>query len=165
MENTLTIRPVYNDYCPQIIDIILTIQQQEFGLSITLKEQPDLLDIETNYHQGGGCFWGAFVGEELVGTISLINAGHNSGAIRKMFVKQEYRGKELGIAQKLLDILLQYCRDKHITAIYLGTVAPLKAAHRFYERNDFVAIAINDLPTYFPRMGTDTMFYHLHLNK
>lgn len=164
MPNTLTIKPIYNEYCPQIIDIVLTIQRVEFGLPITLKEQPDLLDIETNYHEGGGCFWGAFVGEELVGTISLINAGHHTCAIRKMFVKQQYRGKELGIAQKLLDTLLQYSRDKQITEVYLGTVEALKAAHRFYERNDFVATDINDLPAYFPLMATDTMFYHLHLN-
>ena len=165
MENTLTIKPIYNDYCDQIIDLILSIQQKEFGLTITINQQLDLLDVETNYHQGGGNFWGAFIGDKLIGTIALINCGHNSACIRKMFVKKEYRGKEMGTAQQLLNTLLQYCREKEITAIYLGTVHQLKAAHRFYERNSFTPIAVADLPPYFPLMITDNMFYQLHLDK
>jgi|SRR6187402_299803 len=165
MEATLTIRPIHNEYCEQIIDIILSIQQKEFGLPITIDQQPDLRDIDTNYHAGGGNFWGAFVGDELVGTIALINTGHNAGCIRKMFVKKEYRGKEWGTAQKLLDVLLQFCRDIQITDVQLGTVEQLKAAHRFYERNGFKQIAMNELPSYFPLMLTDNMFYQLHLDK
>jgi GNAT superfamily N-acetyltransferase len=165
MENTLTIKPIYNDYCDQIIDLILTIQQIEFGLTITIDQQPDLLDVETNYHKGGGNFWGAFLGDELIGTIAMINCGHHTACIRKMFVKKEYRGKELGTAQQLLNTLLQYCSDKKVTAIYLGTVHQLKAAHRFYERNGFTKIAVTGLPPYFPLMLTDNMFYQLHLDK
>ncbi|WCT11125.1 GNAT family N-acetyltransferase [Mucilaginibacter jinjuensis] len=165
MENTISIRPIYNDYSDEIIDLILTIQQKEFGLSITINQQLDLLDIEANYHQGGGNFWGAFMCDELIGTIAFINCGHNSACIRKMFVKKEYRGKELGTAQQLLNTLLQYCSEREITHIYLGTVHQLKAAHRFYERNGFTPIAVNDLPSYFPLMLTDNMFYQLHLDK
>lgn len=163
MKNALSIKPIYNNYCNQVIDIILTIQQVEFNLSITIDQQPDLRDIDTNYHQGGGNFWGAFLGDELIGTIALINCGHHTGCIRKMFVKKEFRGKELGAAQQLLNLLLQYCRDKQIAHIYLGTVHQLKAAHRFYERNGFSAVAINNLPAYFPIMKTDNMFYKLYL--
>ena len=164
MKNALTIKPIYNNYCDQIIDIILNIQQVEFNLTITTDQQPDLLDIEKNYHQGGGNFWGAFLGDELVGTIALINCGHNTGCIRKMFVKKEYRGKEFGTAQQLLEVLLQYSREKNITYIYLGTVHQLKAAHRFYERNGFSSVDVNELPSYFPLMETDNMFYQLHLS-
>ncbi|MES2807939.1 MAG: GNAT family N-acetyltransferase [Bacteroidota bacterium] len=161
MENTITIKPICNDYCPQVIDIVLGIQQGEFGLPITLDDQPDLRDIEANYHTGGGSFWGAFLGDELIGTIALLNGGQGLGAIRKMFVKKEYRGKELGVAQKLLDTLLSHCNKNQFHDIYLGTVPPLKAAHRFYERNGF--LAIDELPAHFPRMAADTMFYHLPL--
>ena len=165
MQNTVTIKPIYNDHCDQIIDLILSIQQKEFNLTITINQQLDLLDVETNYHQGGGNFWGAFLGDELVGTIALINFGHNSGCIRKMFVKKEYRGRELGTAQQLLNTLLQFCDEKEITHIYLGTVHQLKAAHRFYERNGFTPIDLAELPPFFPLMTTDNMFYQLHLDK
>ena len=159
----LTIAPIFNDDCTEIIDLILPIQQIEFNVPITIEAQPDLLDIESNYHQVGGNFWGAKMDGELAGTIALMNIGHNACALRKMFVKKEYRGKEHGIAQKLLETLLAYCREQNITEVYLGTVDMLKAAHRFYEKNDFNLIKVTDLPSYFPRMMADNRFYHLHL--
>lgn len=159
----LTIAPIFNDDCTEIINLILPIQQIEFNVPITIEDQPDLLDIESNYHQRGGNFWGAKINGELVGTIALLNTGHNACALRKMFVKKEFRGKEYGIAQKLLETLVAYCRDQNISDVYLGTVEMLKAAHRFYEKNDFNNIAVADLPSYFPRMMADNKFYHLHL--
>lgn len=164
MNTTPVIRSLNNTYCKQIIDIILPIQQIEFNVPITLEAQPDLLDIETNYHQTGGNFWGATYNEQLVGTIALIAFGDNAAAIRKMFVLKEYRGKEFGIAQLLLDNLIAYCRQNNITSIYLGTVEVLKAAHRFYEKNGFTRLAKHDLPKSFPLMAADTIFYELHLN-
>jgi len=160
----LTIAPIFNDDCQPVIDLILPIQQIEFNVPITIEAQPDLLDLETNYHQGGGNFWGAKIDSELVGTIALLNTGHNSGALRKMFVKKEFRGKEYGIAQLLLEILIAYCRENNITDIYLGTVDILKAAHRFYEKNNFSSVEVAELPSYFPRMMADNKFYHLHLS-
>jgi GNAT superfamily N-acetyltransferase len=102
MNATIQINTLNNSYCEKIINIILPIQQIEFNVPVTLEGQPDLLDIETNYHQTGGNFWGAFHNGELVGTIGIIAIGNNAGALRKMFVRKEYRGKELGIAQLLL---------------------------------------------------------------
>jgi N-acetylglutamate synthase-like GNAT family acetyltransferase len=160
----LTIEPIYNDQMQQVADLILPIQQIEFNVPITLEAQPDLLDIEANYHKNGGCFWGVKHEEEVVGTIALIATGHNAGAIRKMFVKKEFRGKETGIAQHLLDTLIDYCRTHGISHLYLGTVEVLKAAHRFYERNNFERIDADNLPAYFPRMAIDTIFYSLHLD-
>ena len=168
MENEIIIRPIYNNYCKQVQELILPIQQMEFNVPVTLEGQPDLLDIETNYHKGGGGFWGALHkakpdGEELTGTIGLINVGEHIGVIRKMFVKKEYRGKEFGIGQNLLDILISYCNAHEINDLYLGTVEILKAAHRFYEKNGFREINVDELPAIFPRMMADNKFYHLKL--
>ncbi|MEZ0129349.1 GNAT family N-acetyltransferase, partial [Flavobacterium sp. LBUM151] len=46
-----------------------------------------------------------------MGTIALIKFDEKKAAIRKMFVKKEYRGKEFSIAQKLLDTLIQYAKE------------------------------------------------------
>ena len=156
------ISPINNQHTNDIIDLITNIQQQEFKIPITVHDQPDLLDIETNYHAGGGNFWGAFAGEELVGTIALIDIGHNAGTIRKMFIKDGHRGT--GLAQQLLDTLLQYAKEKNIAHLYLGTSAVLKAAHKFYERNGFVLTPVEQFPPYFPRMAVVTMFYQLKIS-
>ncbi len=159
----IKIVPVYDDASPAVINLILPIQTIEFNVPVTLEDQPDLKDINNSYHAGGGGFWGVFAEEELVGTIALINTGHHAGAIRKMFVKKEFRGGELRLAQRLLDHLTGYCREQGITDLYLGTVEQLKAARRFYERNGFLEIKKSDLPSYFPLMSADNVFYHLHI--
>lgn len=162
---TLEIQPIGNTYSEQVIDLILNIQQKEFNIPITIEDQPDLLKIESFYREGGGNFWGAFLDKELVGTIALVKFDEKAAAIRKMFVKKEFRGKEHQIAQKLLDILISYCRENKIEEIMLGTVSVLNAAMRFYERNRFQKIAKEDLPPSFPLMSADNVFYILNLNE
>jgi GNAT superfamily N-acetyltransferase len=165
MNSAATYKPVFNKSGKAIIDLILPIQQNEFNVPVTLEAQPDLLDIEKHYHAGGGGFWGAFIDDELVGSIGLLNIGHNAGAIRKMFVKKDYRGASFGIGQTLLNTLLTYARSNQMTDIYLGTVGVLQAAIRFYEKNGFVKTEVEALPVYFPRMAADHIFYHLSLKQ
>jgi len=167
INNIFTIQPLSNEHSKQAIALILPIQQIETGVAVTIQDQPDLFDIDGVYTQPGGGFWGAISAKdgELIGTIALIHVGHNTGVIRKMFVKKEYRGRELGIAQQLFQTLIDYSQTKGITELYLGTVEKLKAACRFYERNAFKRINAEDLPGYFLRMQVDDTFYHLSTNK
>jgi GNAT superfamily N-acetyltransferase len=161
----MSIEMLSNAQSKEAIALILPIQREEFGVPITVQDQPDLLDIDGYYIRPGGGFWGAFADRELIGTIALINAGHGIGVIRKMFVKKEYRGKEPKAAQLLIDTLITHSRAKGLTHLYLGSVDQMKAAHRFYERNGFKRIEPRDLPKNFPRMALDTIFYHLSLTQ
>jgi len=52
-----------------------------------------------------------------------------------MFVKKEYRGKEFGVGQGLLDALLEWAKQKGFSDIFLGATEEFIAAHRFYEKN------------------------------
>lgn len=152
-------------YEEPIIDLILNIQQIEFKVPITLEDQPDLLIIPEFYCKNAGNFWVATtVDGTLVGTIALIDIGNNMGAIRKMFVHQEYRGKAFGVASRLLSTLLKHCELHNIDRIYLGTNPRLQAAMRFYEKNGFDQVPVEDLPTEFPRMAVDSIFYQKNLN-
>ncbi|ASW73724.1 GNAT family acetyltransferase [Chryseobacterium piperi] len=161
----LEIKPLDNSYSEQVIDLVLNIQQKEFNIPITIEDQPDLLQIESFYIEGGGNFWGAFIDNELVGTIALVKFDERSAAIRKMFVKKEFRGKEFQIAQILLEILISYCRENGIDEIMLGTISVLGAAIRFYERNQFQKIDKEKLPSRFPLMSADNVFYMLNLKE
>ncbi len=159
----LEINLVNNTYSKEIIDLVLTIQQKEFNVPITIEDQPDLMQIDDFYFANGGSFWGAFINGELVGTIALIKFDEKKAAIRKMFVKKEFRGKEHSIAQKLLEILIAYCHKNGIDEVYLGTVSILQAALRFYERNHFEIIEKKSLPSKFPLMSADNVFCFLNL--
>jgi N-acetylglutamate synthase-like GNAT family acetyltransferase len=147
-----------------VVDVILPIQQSEFGIAIELKDQPDLLDIPGFYQKGNGNFWVALHGSEVVGTISLLDIGDRQAALRKMFVKTRYRGPVHGVAGRLLKVLIEWCVSRDMRDIYLGTTAQFLAAHRFYEKNGFTEIPLSALPASFPVMSVDTKFYKLTLS-
>lgn len=146
-----------------IINLILNIQQNEFTIPITKEDQPDLSNIPNVYQAGYGNFWVALYNNQVVGTISLIDIGNNQAALRKMFVKDIYRGSRYNISRMLLQKLMTWASQYNIHEIYLGTTEKFLAAHRFYEKNKFVQIAKEALPTAFPIVKVDTRFYKIKL--
>ena len=149
---------VYNDaYRQTVCDLILYIQSKEFGIPITIDQQPDLNDIPRFYQVNGGNFWIAKDNDKIVGTIALLDIGNNQGALRKMFVDEGYRGKE--VAKRLLTTLLSWAKQKAFREIYLGTTEKFVRAQRFYEKNGFFEVDKSDLPAQFPIMNVDVKFY------
>ncbi|MBI3897671.1 MAG: GNAT family N-acetyltransferase [Gammaproteobacteria bacterium] len=148
----------------QIVALISSIQRTEFGIDITPQQQPDLQSIPSFYQTGAGNFWVALADSAVVGTIALKDIGAGDAALRKMFVEPRWRGRDAGVAYALLQTLLDWARQQRVSRIYLGTTAKFFAAHRFYEKNGFVAIAKETLPATFPLMDVDSKFYRLLLS-
>jgi GNAT superfamily N-acetyltransferase len=147
-----------------VLDVILPIQQREFGIPITEADQPDLTDIPGFYQSGAGGFWVARSNGEVVGTVGLKDIGSGQTALRKMFVAAPFRGRELGVAGKLLDELLAHARAKGVAEIFLGTTDKFLAAHRFYEKRNFRELPKAGLPRTFPVMAVDSKFYFLRVS-
>ena len=143
-------------YTQQVIDLILDIQNNEYQIGIDLQAQKDLTKIIEFYVKPGGNFLLAISQNQVIGTIGLLKFAQSQYAIRKMFVKKEFRGSEYKIAQRLLDALLNRDHSK----VYLGTIDKYQAAIRFYEKNNFIKIDKNDLPVDFPRMEVDNVFFY-----
>ncbi|MCB1826635.1 MAG: GNAT family N-acetyltransferase, partial [Candidatus Competibacteraceae bacterium] len=151
----IQLRPYSPTDTDAIAAVILPIQQHEFGIPITIEAQPDLRNVQEFYQHGSGNFWVAEVEGRIVGTIALLDIGNGDAALRKMFVWESFRGKEHGVAQRLLQELLKWAGEKQLRRIYLGTTEQFLAAHRFYEKNGFLQIAKSDLPGSFPVMSVD----------
>ena len=159
----IEIVPFAPQYVKDVGALIVGIQRDEFGIAITLEDQPDLQDIPAFYQQGAGNFWVALSEGEVVGTVALLDLGNHQGALRKMFVHAGYRGPGHGVSARLLETLIEWSRARGVKDIYLGTTEKFRAAHRFYERNGFQQVAASELPPTFPKMLVDTRFYHLAL--
>jgi N-acetylglutamate synthase-like GNAT family acetyltransferase len=159
MNDSITLREYSSDYQSQILDLILSIQQDEYNIPISKEDQPDLLNIESVYQSKNGNFWIALYQREVVGTIALIDIGNRQVALRKMFVKKEYRGKTFQTASLLLHNAIAWAKTKEVKEIYLGTTLQFVAAHRFYEKHHFENVELDKLPTNFPVMQVDKKFY------
>ncbi|MGG0463733.1 GNAT family N-acetyltransferase [Priestia aryabhattai] len=159
MSESIIIQPYTSKYQQQVVDLILHIQQQEYQIPITEKDQPDLFKIENFYQQGNGNFWVAVCNEKVVGSVALIDIGSRQVALRKMFVAKSYRGATFKTAYRLLHTAIAWAKEKEVEGIYLGTTLQYRAAHRFYEKNGFQAIDKEKLPANFPVMNVDKKFY------
>jgi N-acetylglutamate synthase-like GNAT family acetyltransferase len=148
----------------RVLNVILPIQQRGFDVPITEADQPDLTDIPAFYQSGTGGFWVARSNDDVVGTVGLKDIGLGQAALRKMFVAAPFRGREFGVAGKLLDALLAHARAQGIVEIFLGTTEKFLAAHRFYEKKGFVELQKADLPKAFAIMAVDSKFYVLQIS-
>ncbi len=144
-----------------IEDLILPIQQVEFGFAISREEQPDLIDIPGMFQAGNGNFWVALDGDRVIGTIGVIDINNRQIALKKMFVAEEYRLQ--GVAQKLMDVANDWCIEKRINSIFLATNDKMLAAQDFYTKNEFFVINKLDLPANFPIAPVATKFYRKDL--
>ncbi|WP_152446560.1 GNAT family N-acetyltransferase [Bacillus sp. THAF10] len=143
----------------EVVEMITHIQIKEYHVAITKEDQPDLLNVKNFYQTGNGNFWVAVCDGKVIGSISLLDIGNKQLALRKMFVKKEFRGPAYKVGNLLLNHALQWANEKSVKAIYLGTTPQFVAAHRFYEKNGFVKIDVAQLPESFPVLEVDKLFY------
>jgi GrpB-like predicted nucleotidyltransferase (UPF0157 family)/GNAT superfamily N-acetyltransferase len=145
----------------EVVNLILPIQQEEFGIAITADEQPDLLDVPGHYLAGGGRFWVARCCGDVVGSIAARVVDENTVAIRKMFVHRSTRGS--GLAGQLMDTLVAWARHAGYRTLLLGTTSVMHGAQRFYTKHGFNEIDAAALPDVFPRMAVDSVFFRRDL--
>ncbi|HEL1557320.1 TPA: GNAT family N-acetyltransferase [Streptococcus suis] len=155
----IKIIPFNPSYENEVIELILTIQQDEFGLPINLKDQPDLLDIDSHYPKS---FWLAFSDRKLVGCVGLVRLNHQNVALKKMFVHPKYR--QYGVGKQLVSQFFDYCRKHAVNEVYLGTTDTFQAAQFFYKKLGFCEITKDDLPADFPKLDVDNRFYRYQLH-
>ena len=148
-----------SNYQDLVTEHILSIENDEFKLNLTLDEQSDLIDIRLAYQSTGGQFWVAVEKSLVLGTIGLFNLGNGDADLRKMFVTSEYRGENAKLGQRLLDTAMVWARQQNYQRIFLETSSTFAAAIRFYEKNGFKSITQEELPKSFPIIRVAEQFY------
>lgn len=86
----------------EIIALILSIQNDETKIGLSLQEQPDLLDIQRYYQWPGGEFGVALSDDRVIGTIVLMLKEKNCDVLKKFFVEKAFR------SQKSMALLIQW---------------------------------------------------------
>ncbi|KMY50678.1 GNAT family N-acetyltransferase [Peribacillus loiseleuriae] len=158
---------VYDDrYKEKVIKLILHVQNVEYEVGIRVEEQPDILDIQSNYIYDGGNFWVALNDNgEVVGSIGLQKKNNEVAVLKKFFVYKDYRGKEVGIGTGLYETLLVFAKKQGFTKVILDTPSKATRSHRFYKKVGFKEIVKEDLPIKYDYPDRDSLIFELDLSK
>ncbi|MCE5221807.1 MAG: GNAT family N-acetyltransferase [Clostridium sp.] len=139
---------IYDDrYKQEVLELILHVQNVEYGVDLSIEDQPDILDIIKNYINDDGCFWIALNEHgKVIGSIGLQRKSEKVAVLKKFFVYNEYRGKEHGVGALLYNYLLSFAKERGISIIILDTPSVATRSHSFYKKVGFKEITKDDLP-------------------
>jgi N-acetylglutamate synthase-like GNAT family acetyltransferase len=161
-ENKWTIVDYRPEFTDGVIDLILTVQNIEAGLDISLEQQPDLLNIESNYVQPGGGFWVAVSEQsQVIGSIGLQRETESIAILKKFFVKDGYRGGDLGVAAALFDRLIAFSDLRGVKTIILDTPSIASRSHAFYRKKGFRQIDKDEVPIMYDYPERDSLLFRL----
>ena len=160
---SFTILPFEPKYQSGVIELIDRIQVQEFGIPLLEGQKIELQSIEQSFQKDHGNYWVALFNEKVIGTIAVMDIGHNAFELRDVFLDKEFRSQKTEYAKKLLQTVLAWAKQCEVQTIFLGTTLAFKAAHRFYEKNGFYEIFRKDMPSYCQPMECDEKFYRIDL--
>lgn len=152
----MQIEPYTEKYDNEIISLILSIQNDENKLGLSLGEQPGLLDIKRCYRLSGGGFRVALSDDKVIGTIGLMLKARQCAVLKKIFVQKKFCSQGVGLA--LYNTLLTYAKGADIRHI-IPPPSVARVSHRFYERAGFYKIAKNQLPISYIYPGRDSILY------
>ncbi len=158
---------IYDDrYKEEVINLILHVQNVEYNVGISAEEQPDILDIESNYLNNGGNFWVGLNDQgEVVGSIGLQKKTNQVAVLKKFFVYKNYRGKEIGIGASLYEVLFDFAKKQGFTKIILDTPSKATRSHSFYKKVGFKEIDKEDLPIQYDYPDRNSLIFELDLSK
>lgn len=157
----------YDDrYKEEVIKLILYVQNVENSVGISEEEQPDILDIQSNYINDGGNFWISLNDNgEVVGSIGLQKKTNEVAVLKKFFVYKDYRGKEFGISADLYQALLDFVNKQGFLKVILDTPSIATRSHSFYKKVGFKEIDKEDLPIQYDYPDRNSLIFQLDLSQ
>jgi GNAT superfamily N-acetyltransferase len=84
----------------------------------------------------GGCLWTALNEKEIVGSIAIVRAGEDAAQLRWFIVHEDYQGQ--GIGKALMNVAMNFVREKEYHRVFLWTIQTLEAARSLYGQYGFV---------------------------
>jgi GNAT superfamily N-acetyltransferase len=92
----------------------------------------------------GGFLWLAKAGDEIVGTVGILNEGHGIFELIKMCVAESWRGR--GISKLLMETCLQKVKELGGEKLFLFSNHQLQTALKLYTKYGFKNVEVTDSP-------------------
>ena len=95
-----------------------------------------MFELYKNYDEDKDCFWLCEHKQKIVGCIALGHIEQGSVQLRFFYIEPEYRS--IGLGKKLMQLFMEFMKEKGYKHSFLWTVSDLVSALSLYTRNGFV---------------------------
>lgn len=135
------VRKLFLEYTKMLID-----NDKTFGEYLKLQSYDrELNNLKEKYGLPFGRLYLAYIDNEVAGCIALKRIDKNNCEMKRLYVKEKYRGKK--IASKLVDKIIEDAKLIGYKYMLLDTLPFLKSAINLYKQKGFYEIsAYNDSP-------------------
>lgn len=133
----ITIRRYNETDLDYIITRHLEIYKSEycFGPEFEYYVKKYILQFNENHDDNSEAIWIAESNGKRVGAIALVKVDEETAQLRWFIIEPDMRGKGLG--NQLMKTLIEFCKEKKYTHVFLWTVSILKTARHLYEKYNF----------------------------
>lgn len=104
------------------------------GISFESIVAAGLSEFYGSYDRENERIWVVEDGTKIIGCLLLKNRGEKA-QLRYFFLKSEYRG--LGLGNKLMQMFMDFAKDRNYKNVYLWTTNELDTAHHLYKKIGF----------------------------
>lgn len=136
--NSINIRPYTDADIDFVVFRQIKLYEKEYNLTSSIWKEYVTDGVHRLVHQFDAqkdCMYILEYNCVQSGCIAITHIGYKTAQLRFFFLDAEIRG--LGIGRKLIDLAIEFCREKRYKHVYLWTFSRLDAARHLYSKHGF----------------------------
>jgi peptidyl-dipeptidase Dcp len=106
-----------------------------YGLSFESYVAEGLHEFYKNYNPEKECMWVCEHKGKIIGSLLLMNRGNDTAQLRYYIIEPAFRG--IGLGKKLMDLFMNFLKEKNYIKCYLWTTSDLQTAAEIYKKYGF----------------------------
>ena len=111
-------------------------KEYEYGISFECYVAEGLVEFYRQYDGDKDCIWICEHEYKIIGFLLLMHRPGNAAQLRYFLLEPGYRG--IGLGKKLMELFMQYLKNKKFKSAYLWTTHEQVAAANLYKAYGFV---------------------------
>jgi len=135
--NPINIRPFKPKDIDHIIERHMELYSAEYEFDTTFMDYVSeaVYDFVNSYDKDRENIWVAELNGKAIGSIAIVKADNSTAQLRWFLIEPGIRGKGLG--KNLMGTVMEFCKEKNYSRVFLWTISNLKAARHLYKYYGF----------------------------
>ena len=111
-------------------------EEYNFGVAFEAYVSAGIYDFYKYYFAARDCVWICEHNDAIVGFVLLMHRENHAAQLRYFYLERNYRG--IGLGGKLMQLYMEFLKEKKYKSCYLWTTNEQQAAAALYKKHGFI---------------------------